>query len=99
MVAIHLVAAGATLVGLFASVVKVIHHEVQKHNRKRQETITNSDNMLAKQDDPKLLTAEIIINGKSHKFVKKSDHIFAHYDLAIDYCINNGKWSPHPSAS
>ena len=38
------------------------------------------------------VSATILINGKSFTFMKDQNQPFAHYDLAIDYCLNNGKF-------
>lgn len=89
MVAIHLAAIGVVAAGLLASVFKVVQKEVAKHQQRR-----NSSSKDFLQNSPELstlLTANIIINEKLYKFVKNSTQPFAHYDLAIDYCINHGE--------
>ncbi len=91
MVAVPLLAIAAA--GLIAGVVKVVHHNLEKHNllKPRNNHQTKNNSSEESRELSTLLTANILINGKSYKFVKDTSQTFAHYDLAIDYCTANGE--------
>jgi hypothetical protein len=85
-------------IGIVASVVKVVIHEVGqfasekklKDLRAKTEILNNTENESSTRESSTTVSATILINGKAYTFLRDTAHSTPHYDLAIDFCINNG---------
>jgi hypothetical protein len=91
-------------IGIVASVVKVVIHEVGqftsekklKDLRAKTEILNTTENERSTRELATTLSTTILINGKDYTFLKDTAHSTAHYDLAIDFCLNNGTIVPSP---
>lgn len=88
MVALPLIPiAIASAVGLIASVVRIVQHRHHTHLLERQRKPVLYDESETKDG---LQVAKVKVNGELITFIRETRQVYAHYDLAIDYCTQHG---------
>ncbi len=82
-------------VGIFASVFKFIHDHIKRLKVDPLRHISTTQPPVPISGEvgtpiPTTFEANLVINDKAVTFIKEETQIYAHYDLAIDYCVQNG---------
>lgn len=89
-------------IGLLASVVKVVHDRfrapekiIPKMQQPNMDIVSSGSTDSHGKGSNTLIggsvVATVVINGKSVTFVKDAAQLYGHYDLAIDFCVKNGR--------
>lgn len=82
--------------GLIASIMKILHDKNHQNFSLPKDIVPSKPSIEQPSADSYFTTdlvntAVVVINGMSITFIRDSSNMYAHYDLAIDYCAHNAE--------